>query len=182
MAGRLTCENCPSIDVRRWARLGKLWPAIGFKDSWTIEEEVVCSVDVANEPSSILLSFGYWDEAISNWKNVSNRLSIVWSRCALGGRRPWLICPIQNCRKRIAIVYLGQAPVFACRKCHGLAYATQFERIGNRGLERARRIRMALGGSPNLMDDFPARKGMHRRSYLRLKASYEAATMRCGVR
>jgi hypothetical protein len=179
---RMTCENCPKIDVRRWSRLGKLWPMISFKERWTSGGQLVGSVSVVNEPNAIVLSFAYWEEEKGEWKNVSHRLQVVWSACALGGGRPWLQCPVQTCRKRIAVVYLGRSPLFACRKCQNLAYATQFECVGRRGIERARRIRTKLGGGPNLMDDFPVRpQGMHKRTYLRHQKAYEVAAARCGA-
>jgi hypothetical protein len=125
--GRVTCENCPSIDVRSWSRAGKLWPTTEFSESWTFEGRPIGSISVANEPNLVSFSFVYREDASSEWKKVSQRLRIIWSGCAFGGGRPWLQCPVHECGRRIAIVYLGRAPLFACRKCHDLAYATQFE-------------------------------------------------------
>jgi hypothetical protein len=46
----------------------------------------------------------------------------------------------------------------------------------HRGLEQARKIRMRLGGGVDLLKPFPARpKGMHRRTFQRLRARAEAA-------
>ena len=57
------------------------------------------------------------------------------------------------------------------------AYASQQENSPeNRNINRARKIRMRLGGTPNLFDPFPGKPPrMHSRSYLRLKARGEAA-------
>jgi hypothetical protein len=103
---------------------------------------------------------------------------IVWSNCPFGGKRPWFLCPTINherkCLGRVAVLYLGSGPYFACRKCHNLAYASQAEPIGQRGIQRARAIRMKIGGGENILDSFPVRpKGMHRRTYSRLQASYK---------
>ena len=46
----------------------------------------------------------------------------------LGGRRPWFICSVRAngryCGRRVAVLYLA-GELFACRKCYGLAYASQ---------------------------------------------------------
>ena len=66
--------------------------------------------------------------------------------------------------------------LFACRRCHDLAYASQQETPLHRGLKQARKIRMRLGGGVDLLEPFAQRpKGMHRRTFLRLRARAEAA-------
>jgi hypothetical protein len=45
-----------------------------------------------------------------------------------------------------------------------------------RGLRKAQKIRVRLGGTPNLLHPFPEKpKGMHWRSYRRIKRVYETA-------
>ena len=57
-----------------------------------------------------------------------------------------------------------------------LSYASQQQTALYRGLEQARKIRMRLGGSADLLELFPARpKGMHRRTFQRLRARAQAA-------
>jgi hypothetical protein len=58
------------------------------------------------------------------------------------------------------MIYLAGEHV-ACRRCFGLAYASQQEPVRQRGLMKAQNIRMRLGGSPSMIDKFPDRpKGM----------------------
>jgi hypothetical protein len=71
------------------------------------------------------------------------------------------------------------AGLFACRRCYGLAYESQQQTARHRGLEQARKIRMRLGGGVDLLAPFPQRpKGMHRRTFERLRARAEAAVFR----
>lgn len=54
----------------------------------------------------------------------------------------------------------------ACRHCYQLAYESQREAAHDRALRRTQAIRMKLGGSGSLAEDFPERpKGMHWRTY-----------------
>ena len=55
---------------------------------------------------------------------------------------------------------------FACRHRYQLVYDSQREAAYSRALSRAQAIRMKLGGSPNMAEDFPDKpKGMHWRTY-----------------
>jgi hypothetical protein len=75
----------------------------------------------------------------------------------------------------MSLIY-GAGELFACRRCHGLAYESQQQRARHWGLEQARKIRMKLGGGVDLLAPFPQRpKGMHRRTFQRLRARAEAA-------
>jgi hypothetical protein len=49
---------------------------------------------------------------------------------------------------RVAVLYLA-GEVFACRKCYGLAYASQQGGLLFRNLRKSQGIRMRLGGSPD---------------------------------
>jgi hypothetical protein len=56
--------------------------------------------------------------------------------------------------------------LFACRHCYGLAYESQQEPMHQRGLGKAQKIRMQMGGSQNMFEPFPDKpKGMHWRTY-----------------
>ena len=73
------------------------------------------------------------------------------------------------------MLYLA-GELFACRRCYGLAYASQQEALHHRGVGKAQKIRMRLGGSPNMFEEFPDKpKGMHRRTYDRLRRMHDVA-------
>jgi hypothetical protein len=72
--------------------------------------------------------------------------------CRFGGSRTWFRCPA--CTRRAAKLYFAGRPgLFACRHCHDLTYAAQMEGPQYRGLRRANRLRLRLGGQPGM--DFP---------------------------
>ena len=75
------------------------------------------------------------------------------------------------------MLYLA-GELFVCRRCYGLAYASQQGAPLFCNLRRSQRIRMRLGGNPHPFEAFPERpRGMHRRTYLRLREQAEAAEM-----
>jgi hypothetical protein len=171
--GRTTCESCNSLDVRRLHREGRLRMGQWFSWKWACG-----GISVWTEVDSVILTFGWRESGSNEPKSVEQRVPIVWTNCHLGGRRPWFQCTA--CGRRVAKLYLGGRPVFACRHCYGLAYASQQEGPRDRALTQAQNIRERLGGSVNLLDDpFPEKpRRMHWRTYRRLRQRAEAAELR----
>jgi hypothetical protein len=104
---------------------------------------------------------------------IDQRVSITWTNCALGGKRPWFLCPFGSlrCGRRVAKLYLGSYGRFECRQCCGLVYRSQQETGRLRVISRARKIRMKLGGSASLADPFPEKPPrMHWRTYCRIQS------------
>jgi hypothetical protein len=177
--GRTTCESCPSIDVRQWHREGWLYPGQQFPWSWTYGGDSAGSITVQVECAAVLLSYRSCYSGSDDWKSIQQRVPIRLTACHLGGVRPWFVCPVYRngryCGRRAAILYCA-GELFACRRCYGLAYESQQQTARHRGLEQARKIRMRLGGGFDLLAPFPQRpKGMHRRTFERLRARAEAA-------
>jgi hypothetical protein len=110
-------------------------------------------------------------------KLVRQVVPIVQTKCGFGGMRPWFRCP--GCGRRAAKLYLGDCAPFLCRLCRRLAYASQSASPANRAIRKARKLRVRLGGSANLLDPLPGRpRRMHRRTYGRLQAAALAAEER----
>ena len=177
--GRRTCEGCRSIDVRRWHRERRLKAGQYFSWSWTHLGEPSGGISVRTEANAMVLMYRVQQWQDKQWKSVEQRVPITWTACHLGGQRPWFICPVcsggRYCGRRVALLYCA-GELFACRHCYGLVYASQGEALGHRGLGKARKIRMQLGGGPNLFEQFPGRpKGMHQRTYDRLRRGYDLA-------
>jgi hypothetical protein len=93
--------------------------------------------------------------------------------CRLGGYRLWFKCV---CGRHVSALYSPNGGRWGCRHCYRLTYATRQAIPRDRQLLRAQRIRRRLGGSPNMLEPFPPKpKGMHRRTYDRLRHAHDLA-------
>jgi hypothetical protein len=158
------------VDVREWHRQGLLRHAgQRFTWSWTRRGEPLGSVIVRTETDAVILMFEPGKAEGNGSQSVAQRVPLVWTKCHFGGGRCWFRCCC--CGLRAAILYMRNAPVFACRHCCGLVFASQREIPRHRAISRAQKLRMRLGGGANLAEPFPERpRGMHRRTYYRLLA------------
>ena len=140
------------------------------------------SISVQTEADAVLLTFRHRSWGETEWQSVEQRVPITWTACHLGGRRSWFRCTGytggRSCGRRVALLYLAGG-LFACRRCSGLAYASQQEAVHYRWLGKAQKIRMRLGGSPSMLEAFPDKpKGMHRLTYDRLRRVHDLAQER----
>lgn len=177
--GRATCEAYKSIDVRHWHRTGRLFAGQTFSWAWVCAGEQSGSIKVRTEEDALVLIYAARSLLAAEWKPVEQRVPITWTECHFGGCRPWFTCSAhvngRYCGRRVAILYLA-GEFFACRKCYGLAYASQRGGLWFGNLRKSQRIRMRLGGSPDPFEPFPVKpRRMHQRTYLRLRAQAEAA-------
>jgi hypothetical protein len=107
---------------------------------------------------------------------ILQQVAITWTGLHFGGRRPWFIC---GCGRRAAVLYTIGG-LFRCRRCQGLVYASQRESPRYRNLSQTQKVRLRLGGSPDIFEFFPQKpKRMHRRTYLRLRARGERTEAAC---
>jgi len=173
--GKSTVESCRSIDVLDWHRRGCLRSPRRFSWVWRQDGERVASIKVETERHRVTLKYRsrrYGED----WTDAKQQFPVVWTPCSFGGDRPWFICTY--CRRQVSKLY-NAGHLFACRQCSRLAYASQQESAHERGLLKAQRIRMRLGGTANMLDDFPEKpKGMHWRTYERLCCVHDAAQAR----
>jgi hypothetical protein len=173
---RPICEAFRSIDIRWIQHEGRLHAGRCFVWPWSRAGKPFGQAYVCVMSDAILL-FGAPSDGGSECSPVIKFVPITWTACHFGGRRPWFVCP--HCGLRIAMIYIAGEYV-ACRRCLGLAYASQQEPVRQRGLMKARKIRASLGGSANMMDRFPDRpKGMHEKTFRGLRAAHDRAADRC---
>jgi hypothetical protein len=178
--GKTTVESCRSIDVLHWSRLGYFRSPRSFSWTWSRDGERVASITVETQRDSATLyrSRSYEED----WSDVEQRVGIDWTPCRFGGERPWFVCSVASngvyCGRRVTKLY-GAGRLFACRHCYRLAYTSQQESAHQRGLWKSQKIRMRLGGSASMLDEFPDKpKGMHWRNYDHLRRAHDVAEAR----
>jgi hypothetical protein len=173
--GRVTCESSFALDIRALARRDYL-QRMGLEFPWFWHDGTGClvgHVSIHIEADAVLLSWKATAPSGTGWIWPEQLVPIEWTNCNFGGRRPWFVC---ECGSRVAVLYRSGSQ-FSCRRCCDLTYGSQLRTPQARSIERARKLRMQLGGGPDLGKRFPPRPfRMHRRTYARLRASCEEAT------
>ena len=172
--GRATTANYWQIDVRRMQRGGFLRPGSYSVWKWSRNSEVRASISARAGWGSVILSYRHQAWGSDEWVQKEYPVSLEWTRCNYGGERAWFRCPGEGCGRRVATLWGG--PLFLCRHCWNIPYESQNETAWDRALTKAQAIRVKLGGEAGLIYDFPHKpKGMHWRTYYRLKEQSENA-------
>jgi hypothetical protein len=178
---KTTTEECHSVDVRYLHREGLLEPGRWFSLRWSRAGSETGSirgaVEGSDRPERVLLLYRHRSGLAADWEYVHEPVSLDWTNCNFGGKRPWFVCPGDGCERRSAILY-GPGRYFLCRHCYDLVYDSQRETRMTRALRRAQAIRERLGGSANMTEPFPDKpKGMHWATYERLREEHDEAEM-----
>jgi hypothetical protein len=162
-----TTEGYQSIDVRWLKREGMLSPGANRRISWSRHGEVIASINVRTEHGRVFLTYRHRTGG-GEWIDESYPVRLTTTPCHIGGERPWFLCPARGCGQRVAVIYGGG--IFACRKCHQLAYPSQSEDPADRAVRRADRLRARLGWPGGVLEGsgWGKPKGMHWRTYERL--------------
>jgi hypothetical protein len=167
-----TTASYRQIDVRWMRRRGYLRPGMQSSLWWSLNGEPTGSINYRVERDRIVLSYRHRRHDLEEWQSVEYPVLLDWTRCNYGGERAWFRCPARGCGRRVAVLWGGE--IFACRQCHNLAYESQNETAYSRALGKVQDIRRKLGGDP--CGDFPPKpKGLHWRTYNRLRAKADEA-------
>lgn len=163
---RGTTEDRWPIDVRKWQRSGALVPGTRWTHTRTLNGEDIGSICTTVYKNSVNLHYRVRDSFYGGeWEHREYFVYLEQTRCNYGGTRPWFLCPMNRCGRRIAVLYLWDGD-FACRQCHGLAYESQRESDLDRAARKLRKLNLRLRGWGTIFDGLPPRpKGMHRRTY-----------------
>ncbi len=174
--GKQTTSAFRSIDVRWLYRKRLLEPGTVGNVRWSMYGNAVTSLQVRAEDDQVIFTLkspGMGDDRISK----THRVHLDWSKCHLGGERPWFRCAVPGCNRRVALIYCGDT--FACRHCQALAYASQRETGYVRALGKMDRIRDKLAWGPGIITgDRSKPKGMHWRTFARLAAEHDGLVKR----
>ncbi len=167
-----TTSDYPRIDVRRWHREGLLTLHQRFRWDWLCNGKNIASIHVCSEPGRVILTYRH-QKVGGEWKEQNYPINLDWTACHYGGERPWFLCPINGCGRRVAILH--SAGIFACRHCHQLAYSSQRETFDDRAARRANKIREKLGWKLGILNSNGYKpKGMHWSTFERLTTQHDS--------
>lgn len=171
---RGTTSDYLSLDVRRLQREQLLLPGRSCGLRWKQGGEAIGHIGIRGETDRVVLDYRY-RQVGSDWKPMQYAIRLDWTRCTFGGQRAWFRCPAQRCGRRVALLYLGGAGIFACRQCYAIVYASQRETYDDRAARRVERIRDRLGWEAGILNgDGGKPKGMHWRTFERLTTAHDA--------
>lgn len=168
--GKGTTSDMRSLDIRRLQRDGLLTPGGAFGWHWTVNGREESSIQIQTEVGRVILYYQSRSDG-GDWQPMEYPVYLEWTSCNLGGRRAWFLCPARGCGRRVAILFGGH--IFACRHCHKLAYQCQRETDDDLAMRRAEKIRRRLGWGVGIANPEGGKpKGMHWRTFVRLRADY----------
>ncbi len=174
--GKRCTNDMLALDVRSIHRAGRLTPGTWCGWHWTRNGEKTASIQMRVEFDRVMLDYrnrsGHHN--CGDWETMHYSVRLDWTDCKFGGRRAWWQCPAVGCGRRVAVLFGGR--VFACRRCHDLAYRCQRETVDDRATRRADKLRNRLEWEPGILNGNGGKpKGMHWRTYWRLYDQHNQA-------
>lgn len=68
-------------------------------------------------------------------ESLDYRVALTITKCRLGGRRFWFVCPLTKaekpCQRRVGKLYIS-GKYFGCRTCYELGYRTQYRKYSGK--------------------------------------------------
>ena len=169
-SSKATTDDHKRLDVLWMKRNGCLKAGNSGSIKWSCNGEPAGNIDYRACANSVQLIYKVRRPS-EEWQSIDMPVQLSWSDCRFGGQRPYFICPVVRCGKRVQHLYDG-FPYFVCRHCLNLAYGCQREELLDRAARRADKLREKLGVEGGVLNGAPFRKpkGMHRKTYYRLCA------------
>ena len=152
------CEHHHGVD---FAWLRRLRPGRAVAVRWSRAGGPTGSMTAEAHHQGVRLVYRY-RQRCGTWREMHEIVTLTETETHFGGRRSWFACP--TCYRPCRVLYgVGG---FRCRLCLRLRYASQYETHGGRARSRAQKLRMRLGGSPNLLEPFPTAAQAHAAAHL----------------
>ena len=176
-SGKRKAEHLRSISVNHLYQAGHLKPGKIGGWEWRHGGEQVASIGIRGEAGRLRLVYRVSPES-EEPEDVDMPITIDWTACHLGGKRPFFICPGvvsgRVCNRRVAKLFLASC-YFLCRHCHRVAYTCQSETLVDRAMRAANKRRVAMGSEPGMGSFVRKPKGMHWSTYWRHMDMIESA-------
>src|ERR1700722_14048018 len=96
------------IDIRNWHRKGLAEPGKSLIREGKDNDLPVISMNVEVEPDMVVLRYQARppNDQSGQRNDTQERVCLTYTTCNYGGRRPWFICPMPECNRRVAVLYL----------------------------------------------------------------------------
>jgi hypothetical protein len=172
---RTTCEAL-RVDLFHLARHGMLTPGRISRLTWMCRGEPSGGIRVLAYGGRVILLFRVSVDG-QEWETCYQSIALVTVPTNFGQRRLFK-CP--TCSRACRDLYGGRTR-FACRKCLGLPYVSQYQSDSERAADQARALRRKLGASAESSFYAPLSKPprMRLRTYQRLLAQDAVLAERC---
>lgn len=161
-------DDLRAIDVRYMARSNLIDKQTAGRLFWSLDGKQTASIDFTFSDHCLCLYFkvtNYLEE-----QKVTQKIRLSYSRCHLGGERPWFLCPV--CSSRRAKLYLG-AQRFVCRACLQVSYRTSGQSRRDRIIAMKHQIGRRIFASYENGVGRGKKKGMHQATFDRLYRRYQ---------
>lgn len=182
-------EDCISIDACRWMREGIIRAGCRSSGAWcwtnSTTGEATASITYRID-AGVREGFAHLSYTVrATGKQVDYAVRLQATEPNYAGLRWWFTCPLftsgRACGRRARKLYLPPGAIyFGCRNCYRLGYRSRNVDSKTGAMDKARRLRMKLGGGASLCESFPPKpKGMWWRTYDRLAQRAEQAEGDC---
>jgi hypothetical protein len=178
---KTTIEQCATIDASRWTKAGILHEG-GTRSGW--ESFVHYHVNITD----VMHPYANLRYDLRSGARLDYPVALQTTQPHYGGLKWWFTCPLvrngQPCNRRVQKLFLPPRDShFGCRHCYNFSYASRSHGALDRSRERARGIRLRVGGSASFFDPFPPKpKGMWWKTYERLEDEYAHADRTASAR
>lgn len=166
-----TVDASYRLDIRYLKRQGMLRSGY-YSLSWNRNGEPSGNVNIRVVADvSMTVIYRWRGNSSEEWQSKEQAVRLARTACAFGGSRPWFVCPY--CYRRVSVVVVDGVHV-ACRHCLKLTYSScNGDRI-DRSWSKRDKYKVKLGGDKGLHQK---PKGMHQRTWQRLRHRYYEAEM-----